>query len=265
MWAAVLYAGRNAVISHDTAAWLHGLRDGCPAVVDVSVPHGRRHRPSRRGVRVRQTRHLTQRRHPVGSPPRTRLEETVLDLCDQYRTEEPVISLIIAACQRRLTTPARLRDAGRGRKRMKWRALVRDLLCEVEDGVQSELERRYRRDVERAHGLPRGERNSVDVVRGRHRYRDVRYRRFRAVVELDGRAAHPDETREIDNLRDNDLVVDEGTTTLRYGWRSVAGDPCRTALQVGCLLTRNGWTGRLRSCDRPGCAAGKPDTRATAA
>lgn len=256
IWAAILYAGRHAVASHGTAAWLHGLRDTCPDDVDVAVRHGRRHRPSRRGVRVRQTRHLEDRRHPAATPPRTRLEDTVLDLCDEYRTEGPVVDLVITVCQRRLTTAARLRDAARKRKRMRWRALTRDLLCEVEDGVQSVLERRYRRDVEIAHGLPRGERNAADVVRGRRRYRDVRYRRYRAVVELDGRATHPDELSELDAWRDNELVTEEDVTTLRYGWRSVAGRPCVTATQVGALLTRNGWTGRLRRCDRQDCTAG---------
>ena len=49
--------------------------------------------------------------------------------------------------------------------------------ADVVDGVQSTLERRYRRDVERPHGLPRGFRNRSEGDRGRRRYRDVRYRR----------------------------------------------------------------------------------------
>ena len=146
---------------------------------------------------------------------------------------------------------------------MRWRGLVRDLLCEVEDGVQSVLERRYRRDVEIAHGLPRGQRNAADVVKGGRRYRDVRYRKYRSVVELDGRATHPEELSELDAWRDNELVIEEGATTLRYGWRSVAGRPCGAAIQVGALLTRNGWTGHLRRCERPDCTVGI--SRSTAA
>jgi len=57
-------------------------------------------------------------------------------------------------------------------------------------------------------------------------YRDVRYLPYRLVVELDGRAAHPQDRRERDDLRDNSLVVADGTQTLRYGWRSVTTRAC---------------------------------------
>lgn len=254
LWAALLYAGKDSVASHDSAAWLDGLRAELPAVVDVCVPHGRRHRASRTGVRVRQSRHLASRTHPTRTPPRTRLEETVLDLTDAQRAADPVIDLVLRACQRRLTTAARLRQAARRRRRLRWRTLVADLLADVVTGVQSALERRYRRDVERAHGLPRGVRNRAESSRGRRRYRDVRYRRFRLLVELDGQAAHPETWKERDDLRDNEVTELEQARTLRYGWVSVAARPCATAAQVGRLLTAAGWTGRLRACG-PDCAA----------
>ncbi len=101
----------------------------------------------------------------------------------------------------------------------------------------------YARGVEKAHGLPGGVRNLPEGRAGRRRYRDVRYRRWRLVVELDGRAAHPEEDREHDDLRDNELVAQEGTRTLRYGWRSVVTRPCATAAQVAAVLGAGGWTG----------------------
>lgn len=254
VWAALLYAGRAAVAGHETAAWLDGLRADLPATVEVCVPHGRRHRASRTGVQVRQSRHLATKTHPTRTPPRTRLEDTVLDLTDAHRTADPVIDLVLRACQRRLTTADRLRQAARGRKRLRWRTLVADLLADVVAGVQSALERRYRRDVERAHGLPRGVRNRAESSRGRRRYRDVRYRRFRLVVELDGQAAHPEAWKEWDDLRDNEVTELEQARTLRYGWMSVAVRSCATAAQVGRLLSAGGWTGRLRPCG-PDCAA----------
>jgi very-short-patch-repair endonuclease len=153
-----------------------------------------------------------------------------------------------------LTTAQRLRTAAAGRKRLRWRALVRELLADVVDGVQSTLERRYRNDVERPHGLPRGQRNQADGTRGRRRYRDVRYARWKVVIELDGRAAHPEEWRERDDLRDNELADREGARTLRYGWTSVAARPCATAAQVGRVLVAGGWTGAVTACG-PGCTA----------
>jgi hypothetical protein len=250
VWAGLVYAGGDAVASHATAAWLDGLADSPPDRVDVLVLHGRRHRMrgSRPGVRVRQTRHLEHRRHPAAVPPRTRIEETVLDLADEYGAEERVIGTVLRACQRRLTTAARLRDRLRARKRARWRRLLQDLLADVVDGVASPLERRYRDSVERAHGLPRGRRNRPEADCGRRRYRDVRYRRWRTIVELDGRAAHPDEWQERDDLRDAEVLAAEDSRTVRLGWIAVTTRSCAAAAVVARLLRRGGWTGRLVRC-----------------
>ena len=140
------------------------------------------------------------------------------------------------------------------RRRLRWRRLVRDLVADVREGVHSTLERRYRSGVEVAHGLPRGRRNRAEGSLGRREYRDVRYWLWKLVVELDGRAAHPFDLRERDDLRDNALLESEGVRTLRYGWRSVTEEPCRTAAQVARLLRLGGWTGRLRACG-PTCTA----------
>ncbi|MGH8892791.1 MAG: hypothetical protein ACRDWY_05715 [Actinomycetes bacterium] len=254
IWAALLYAGEEAVASHTTAGWLQDLVDTLPDRMDVCVPHGRRYVGSRTTVRVRQSRHLAQRRHPTSSPPRTRLEDTLLDLSDERTDPGAVIALVLRACQRRMTTAGRIRDRARLRKRLRWRALLADLLAEVRDGVLSTLERRYHRDVERPHGLPSASRNRPEGTRGRRRYRDVRYLLWRLIVELDGRAAHPEEWRERDDVRDNELVETEDARTLRYGWVSVVVTPCRTAGQVGRVLTRRGWPGPVRPCG-PGCEA----------
>jgi hypothetical protein len=256
VWAAVLYAGPNSAASHDSAAWLAGLRADLPDRLDVCVAHGHRHRASRRTVRVHQSRHLAARLHPARRPPQTNLEDTILDLTDATSSSRTVIDLVLHACQQRQTTAARLSLKMRSRKRLRWRVLLKEVLTEVRDGVLSPLERRYLRDVERAHGLPKGTRNSGDNDGGTRRYRDVRYRKLRLVVELDGRAAHPVDEREFDDLRDNE-VVERNERTLRYGWRSVCEMPCVTAAQVARLLVQNGWTGQPRPCS-PTCPIPAP-------
>lgn len=255
VWAGLLYAGKDAVASHGTAAWLDGLQPDCPPVVDACVPHGHRHRACRPDVRVRQSRHHSTRHHPARLPPRARIEETVLDLTDETRSADRAITVVLRACQQRLTTASRLRERARARSRLRWRALLKDVLADVESGVLSTLERRYDRDVERAHGLPRGTRNCSEGSGTTRRYRDVRYHPWGVVVELDGRAAHPQEWRERDDLRDNDLVEGEDTRTLRYGWVSTASRSCETAAQVAAVLRHRGWTGTLRSCGA-NCTAG---------
>lgn len=259
VWASLLYAGPGSCASHHTAAYLAGLQDRAPDVLDISVPHGRR-LSRQAGVRIHQSRRLGDARHPVRQPPQTRIEDTVLDLSDSAPSAEPVIDVVLRACQRRLTTPARLRERARARTRLRWRRLIDELLEDVSAGVLTPLEQRYLRDVEQAHGLPRGEYNSTDGPVGRRRYRDVRYHRYRTLVELDGQAAHPADRRELDDLRDNEVAEQAHLTTLRYGWRSVTTRRCSTAGQIARVFTGRGWTGTPTRCG-PHCSLDWPDRR----
>lgn len=252
-WAALLYAGDDAILGLSTAAWIWKLTDEPPPLVHVMIPIHRRV-VGQRGLAVNHRLHLAQRRHPAKSPPVTRIEDTVLDLTDGSAEAAVVVDVVIRVCQKRLTTPARLIESMCRRKKLRWRRLLLDVLADVRHGVQSPLERSYLRDVERAHGLPQGVRNRADGVAGSRRYRDVRYRRYRLVVELDGRAAHPTDARDIDDIRDNALIEDEGVRTLRYGWKAVSSRPCDTAAQVGRLLSQAGWTGHVKRCGS-GCSA----------
>jgi hypothetical protein len=161
--------------------------------------------------------------------------------------------VVLNACQRRLTTPDRLRDALARRPKIAWRRPLVALLTEAEDGVHSPLELAYHRDVERAHGLPAARRNRPEGVPGRRRYRDVRYPRYATIVELDGRVAHPPERRHHDRARDND-AAELGQTTLRFGWHEVTGEPCETAARTGRVLRQRGWDGAVRRCG-PSCRA----------
>ena len=163
----------------------------------------------------------------------TRLEDTDLDLADETRSDDRAVTIVLRACQQRFTTATRLRDRARARSRLRWRALLKDLLADVETGVLSALERRYDRDVERGHGLPRGTRNRGEGSGATRCYRDVRYLPWGVVVELDGRAAHPEEWRERDDLRDNALVEAEDTSTLRYGWVATTSPELRDG-RPGC-------------------------------
>jgi very-short-patch-repair endonuclease len=247
-WVALLYAGEGATLSHSSAEWVWELRPELPPTVVVTVPVHRRV-ADQPGVAIRYALHLDTTRHPARQPPVTTVEDTVLDQADRPEvTRSAVIDLVLRVCQRRLTTAARLGSALELRKKIRHRALLQDLLEEVVDGVASTLERRYASDVERAHGLARGRRNAQDGRRGRRRYRDVDYPAYRLVVELDGRAAHPHELREWDDVRDNEVLLDTGRRTLRFGWRSVTVAPCVTAGQVLVLLRRGGWTGTPKRC-----------------
>jgi hypothetical protein len=149
---------------------------------------------------------------------RTRVEETVLDLVDRAGDLDEVVAVITGACQRRLTTAARLQLSAVRRRRLRRRQLFTEVLDDVRDGVHSALERRYR-VIERTHGLPAGERNVAEGTPGHHCYRDVLYRQYATVVELDGNASHPVEHREADRMRDNAVVE-----TAQVTWSRMIGE-----------------------------------------
>ncbi|MFI7588537.1 hypothetical protein ACIB24_15820 [Spongisporangium articulatum] len=246
-WAAVLYSGNGAAASHGTALWLAGMHAEPPPTVHVSIPNDRQLRTPA-WMTVHRRRGLEPLVHTRGGLPITRFEEAVLDACDACHDVQAVITTVFAALQRRLTTPARLRAALERRLRIRWRVVMAGLLADAEAGVVSELERRYLIDVERRHGLPVGERNEPEKdALGRSVYRDVRYRPWNTLVELDGRDAHPGEFRARDRRRDN-LATIARETTLRLGWPEVVGTPCLSALQVCQILRAHGWNGWGTPC-----------------
>lgn len=248
--AAVLYAGRGAALGMETAEYFWGLTDKPPSQIHVIVPADRRV-TSQPGVRVHIRTALPSRIHPVRWPPMTCVEDTVLDLVERATAAQDVVGIVTRACQRRLTTAARLAACAARRKKMRWRSLLGDVLEDVRNGVLSALERWWRRDVEQAHGLPRGERNRREPGSTGNRYRDVRYRGLCMIVELDGRASHPDELRHRDMQRDN-AALEEGDVTLRYGWFDVTSAPCEAAAQFIRVARQRGWKGTPRACG-PSC------------
>ncbi len=254
MWAALLVTGRGAMVSHASAAELWHLTDTPAPTIHVTIPASRRITPVR-GVSVHLSSRADRIRHPTRKPPRTTIEETVLDLVTVAGSRDDAIAIMSAAIGRRLTTVARLATALRDRPRFRWRNDIVAALTDMEPGALSVLEVRYLRRVERAHGLPCGTRQSPATQAGRRIYRDIRYADFGTVVELDGRAFHPPERRQSDAERDN-VAAAAGDLVLHYGWDAVTVTPCATATNVAGVLRRNGWTGSLRPCG-PGCMIAK--------
>lgn len=258
LWAAVLRAGPGAVLSHLTAAELHGLLDRPAEVIFVTIPSTRRTEIP--GLIVRTSTRIAQARQPNRQPPRTTVEETTLDLAELAHTFDDAVTWITRACSRRLTTAEKLRAAMAVRKKMRWRAELADVLAVAGDGVHSVLEYRYLRDVERAHGLPSSRRQVRVVINGRVVYRDAYYEKYRVAIELDGRAAHPDDERWRDHRRDLQAAA-RAIVTYRLGWRNVERDTCETAGLLAEALKQRGWTGRPKPCS-PRCPIGRTASRA---
>jgi hypothetical protein len=192
---------------------------------------------------------------PEGMPPVPWAAETVLDLASTSATAEEAVAWAIKACQRKTATPdiIAMFMSGPGHRRLRWRDDLQDALAEIRAGVESPLERRYLRGVERAHALPVGKRQ-VKTKRGSMvRFHDVRYVDYGVGVELDGVAYHPVDARHRDDIRDNTSTL-EGMRTLRYGWINVAYHPCEVAREVWSLLVQCGYRRDFQRCG-PACAA----------
>jgi len=253
LWAAILRAGEGAVLSHQTAAELHGLIGFSEEAIHVTVPSTRR--VATRGLIIHISGRVGQARQPNREPPRTSVEETVLDLAQLAPRFDDACGWITKACAKRLTTEEKLRAALAMRKKMRWRNELDDVLAAAGSGIHSVLEYRYVRDVERAHGLPRSRHQVRVVIDGKTVYRDAYYEEYQLAVELDGRIAHPDDERWHDSQRDNQASA-QGVQTCRYTWRDVYAHACETALLQAQILRRRGWRGTPKPCSA-GCPVGR--------
>jgi predicted transcriptional regulator of viral defense system len=244
--AATLRAGPGAVLSYRTAAELHGLtdppedEDDPASSIHVTVPSTRRVEVP--GIIVHISGRAAEAAQPNREPPRTTVEETVLDLTQVARTFDQVCGWITRACGRGRTTEDKLRAALARRKKVAFRAEIDDCLAAAGIGVHSVLEYHYLADVERAHGLPASLHQVRVELDGKSTYRDVYYAEYLAVVELDGRTAHPDEQRGKDNHRDV-VASAQGIQTSRYKWSDIDQHACETAVLQAKVLRERGWQG----------------------
>lgn len=248
--AAVLFCGTGAVLSHRSAGHTFGLLPSPPEVVDVLIPHGRSVLAPA-SIMVRRCHGLLSRTDDAPlSLPRTRIEDTVLDIAEESDADG-AIAIVATACRMGLTWDEGLRTTLAGRKRHTWRVLLGEALGDVGDGAQSILEVRYVRDVERAHSLPQGV--SQQPMAGGRRRHDRGYPDQHVLIELQGLAFHSSAGEQI---RDGRRVRDglgEGWTTVPAYWSDVVETPCTLAVEVGSLLRDRGWLGDTRRCRRRDC------------
>jgi len=103
LWAAVLYAGKGAQLSHETAAEVNGLTERQSRLIHVSIPADRRVSPPN-GVEIHLSAYLdVKARFPRGVVPHTLVEETVIDLVQTADSFDEACGWVTAAFGRRLT------------------------------------------------------------------------------------------------------------------------------------------------------------------
>lgn len=244
IWAALLRAGPGAILSHWSAAERHGLLNKPSPAMHITVPAGRH--PARwakvPGIVIHRSRTIEHTRHPAMTPPCTRIEHTVLDLIEASANFDEAYDWICRAIGRRRTTAGRLRAAMDARLKMRWRRDIELALSDAGEGALSLLELRYVRGVERPHGLPAAKRQARVKQETGNRYLDNLYEEYRACVELDGTAAHPQDEQWRDKDRDRWNAVHEKIDTIRVGFPGLRDQrsQCETAAEVAKWLSSRG-------------------------
>ena len=257
LWAALLRVGPNAVLSHQTAAELYGMLKQPSPVIHLTVPAASH--PARYGkipgLVVHRSRIIEATRHPVLQPPRTRVEDTVLDLIESAPCFKDGYDWICKAVGDRLTTAARIREALDRRSRFPGRREIERALGDAGKGALSNLELLYLRGVERRHKLPTATRQAPVNIGGRTIYLDNLYEDYLVCVELDGKAAHPEADQWADKRRDRRNLVAGSIVTMRFGYPDLHTDraQCQTAADVARVLRDRG-----RRVGRPCRLAGCP-------
>ncbi|MBP2350771.1 hypothetical protein JOF29_001854 [Kribbella aluminosa] len=251
MWAAWLSCGPEAALTGTTALRRYGVAgDWRDERIQVAVPHSRRIVP-KAGVVVTRHRHLSSLVQASREPPTVRLEVALLVTASAEANVSRRAAVLFDACRQRRTTPARLLAELDSLPELPGRRILRRILAEAAEGVQSLLEQAYVRRVERAHGLPRARRQVRAVDAGAVVYRDSEYSPYDVLVELDGQVGHADAAdRWRDMTRDN-AAATTGRLTLRFGYRLLT-EPCLAASQVAAALHLRGWPGTPHPCS-PTC------------
>jgi hypothetical protein len=253
--AALLHAGPGAALSHRSAGYVHGFDVTPPRVVEVVVP------ASRSVVGGEQLRVHRSRSVPpaYGRLRRTAPGPTVVDIVGTCMTEDDVVGVLTSAV-RAGVRPWEVVTAVEQRRRVRHRPLLIGVIGDVLSGVESPLEHRYHRDVQRRHALPTAVLQARERLDGWWIRADRIYEGCGVRVELDGRLGHPGGRTDRDTWRDNVVLLERAEITLRYRWAHVALEPCAVAAQVEQALQSRGWSGTARSCGTD-CTAGPRSVR----
>lgn len=232
--AATLACGRDAVLSHRSAALCWGLLRGSDrAVVEVSRPGGH---GARVGIAMHRVRLPADERTVVEGVPVTTVPRTIFDIAAHAGRRDAERAFHEAEAQGltdRLSLPDLL-DRYPGHVGA---PLLRELLGIGPDGgaTANDFEACFANLLER-HRLPRPRFNPDLVIGGRHCRPDCAWMAQKVVVELDGHAVHATR-RAFESDRERDRIfAAEGWRVIRVTWRQLTDSPERIAQDLSLAL-----------------------------
>jgi very-short-patch-repair endonuclease len=223
--AALLTCGHEAVLSHATAAWLHGLIRTPPG--DVHLTRAASHRHSRPGLVLHRSMTLARSdRVRVGRLWVTSIPRTVQDLA-RTLDDRAFERLVDEALKRR--SRASLIAIPRARA-----LLAADRPSSL---TASHAEERLLALI-RAAGLPAPE---VNVTLGDY-VPDLLWREQRVIVEFDSYAHHSGPAAfHHDRQRHSNLTALEGYRVIHVTWRVLTQQPERALVWIAVALARADW------------------------
>jgi very-short-patch-repair endonuclease len=129
----------------------------------------------------------------------------------------------------------------RNHTRLRRRRLILQTLGDIEGGAQALSELDFTRKVVRAYRLPEPDRQVARRdERGRRRWLDVTWERWKVVAEIDG-AQHDEPLQRWEDMdRDIDLQIEGGYVVLRFSAWIVRSHPGYVAGRVLQALRRAG-------------------------
>lgn len=235
LWVAVLAAGEGAVVSHESAARVHGSTGVSPHPITLTARHGSHHRLP--GVTVHQIDDVAPRhRMTVGGLPVVTAARSVVDLSSRLALDR-LGDVADDLVQRRSTSwpaiGAVFRDVVRpGKPGMPTLAALLDDRCGTSVPPDSKLERALFTALA-AGGLPVPVRQMWLPGRGRVRgLVDAAYPDARIVIEADGRTYHM-RLRDMRRDRERDAqVVRAGWVPMRFMYDQVLDGPAAVCSDI---------------------------------
>ena len=244
--AAAAALGPSAVVSHETAALLHGLSILGPPPTELSItrPPGYGSRSSRPGVRIHYA--ALPAEHVGGrlAVPVTTVSRTVIDLARMLDIRAGVV-VADSALQQKLTSKKELRAVIAACPRWPGVRTATQVVEFADGGAESPLES-LARIVFRDGGLPPPElqveiRDSEFIARV-----DFLWRQFRTIAEVDGAAKYDDRNLAMRQLRRDKRLREAGYEVVHLDWKEINGDPGYVVAAVRAALEQGGRRGVTR-------------------
>lgn len=220
------------------AAGLRGIEDD--GFIHIAAPKSSRPMAPPVGVRVHETRRWRDDDVLVDSGIlRSRPEVAAVQAALWARSDREASLYVVASVQQRLASVEGVSAVLERVRRDRRRSLLRTVVDEIRDGVQSLNELDFAA-LCRRRGLPEPDRQVVVEHPGGRAYLDVRWRRWRVVVEIDG-IGHLQPDRWIDDsLRHNEIAL-AGDVVLRVPSLGLRIDPEPHLAAVERALRQAGW------------------------